>query len=171
MGGCSAQDMGILHKYGKVEKSISRDIIAPADITLHALHYAIQKLFGWQNSHLHHYEFPEQIFNELTGGSFARWCSLAGIYFRFPDEELDDLYWDDDYEPNISFKKNIKKSENALSQADFPKNPVISFSVLRATKSPEILRFQDFFLCIWARKVRRKIMRFSQEPFDPCFDP
>ena len=107
--GCSAQDMGILHKYGKVEKSISRDIIVPADITLHALHYAIQKLFGWQNSHLHHYEFPEQIFNELTGGSFARWCSLAGIYFRFPDEELDDLYWDDDYEPNISFKSWLKR--------------------------------------------------------------
>ena len=106
--GCSAQDMGILHKYGKVEKSISRDIIVPADITLHALHYAIQKLFGWQNSHLHHYEFPEQIFKELTGGSFARWCSLAGIYFRFPDEELDDLYWDDDYEPNISFKSWLK---------------------------------------------------------------
>ena len=30
-------------------------------------------------------------------------------------------------------KKNNKKSEKALSQADFPKNPVISFSVLRAT--------------------------------------
>ena len=107
--GCSAQDMGILHKYGKVEKSISRDIIVPADITLHALHYAIQKLFGWQNSHLHHYEFPEQIFNELTGGSFARWCSLAGIYFRFPDEELDDLYWDDDYEEGQSIKTWFRK--------------------------------------------------------------
>lgn len=32
----------------------------------------------------------------------------------------------------VEGKKNIKKSENALSQADFPKNPVISFSVLRA---------------------------------------
>lgn len=39
--GCSAQDMRILHKYGKVEKSISRDIIVPADITLHALHYGL----------------------------------------------------------------------------------------------------------------------------------
>ena len=32
-------------------------------------------------------------------------------------------------------KKNNKKSEKALSQADFPKNPVISFSVLRAISS------------------------------------
>ena len=31
-------------------------------------------------------------------------------------------------------KKNNKKSEKALSQADFPKNPVISFSVLRAIR-------------------------------------
>ena len=106
--GCSEQDMKVLRKYGKMEKAISRDVIVPADITLHALHYVIQKLFGWQNSHLHHYEFPEAIFNDLTKNSFARWCSLAGIYFRFPDEELDDLYWDDDYEPNISFKSWLK---------------------------------------------------------------
>ena len=33
-------------------------------------------------------------------------------------------------------KKNNKKSEKALSQADFPKNPVISFSVLRASREP-----------------------------------
>lgn len=58
--GCSAQDMRLLHKYGKVEEYISRDIIVPADI------------------------------------------------FRFPDEILDDLYWDDDYEPNISFKSWLK---------------------------------------------------------------
>lgn len=109
MNSCSEQDMRILHMYGKVEKTISRDIIVPADITLHALHYVIQKLFGWQNSHLHHYEFPEKVFNELTKGSFVRWCSLAGIYFRFPDEELDDLYWDDDYEPSISFKSWLKR--------------------------------------------------------------
>ena len=32
-------------------------------------------------------------------------------------------------------KKNIKKSEKALSQADFPENPVISFSVLQAISS------------------------------------
>jgi len=34
-----------------------------------------------------------------------------------------------------SKKKYKKKSEKALSQADFSKNPVISFSVLRA-KNP-----------------------------------
>ena len=57
MEGCSAQGMGILHKYGKVEKSISRDIIVPADIPPpHALHYPAEnrwvdilaKQTGWE---------------------------------------------------------------------------------------------------------------------------
>lgn len=35
----------------------------------------------------------------------------------------------------VEGKKNIKKSEKALSQADFSEKPVISFSVLRAIKT------------------------------------
>ena len=105
---CSRNDRKVLKKYGKVEKSISRDILVPADITLHALHYAIQKLFGWQNGHLHHYAFPDDVFQGVTEGKFAKWCSLAGIYFRFPSEELDDLYWDEDYQPDRSIKSWLK---------------------------------------------------------------
>lgn len=108
MDGCDERDMKVLRKHSKVKNTISRDIIVPADITLHALHYAIQKLFGWQNTHLHHYEFPEEVFHELTEGRFARWCSLAGIYFRFPEEGVEDLCWDDDYEPNMSVKSWLK---------------------------------------------------------------
>ena len=48
----------------------------------------------------------------------------------------------------VEGKKNIKKSEKALSQADFPENPVISFSVLRAKIPLEIFRFQEVFLYI-----------------------
>lgn len=43
----------ILKNYGRMEKFISRDFIVPGNMTLHALHYAIQKAFGWENSHLH----------------------------------------------------------------------------------------------------------------------
>ena len=45
----------VLRKYGKVRERISRDILVPAEMPLHNLHYAIQKAFGWQNSHLHHF--------------------------------------------------------------------------------------------------------------------
>ena len=47
-------------------------------------------------------------------------------------------------------KKNNKKSEKALSQADFPKNPVISFSVLRANREPRTqIAFEAFLLHIY----------------------
>ena len=109
LGDCSDGDIEVLCRYGKMRGAISRDIVVPADITLHALHYAIQRLFGWQNEHLHHYEFPEEVFDDLTQGRFARWCSLAGIYFRFPDAESYNLYWDDDYEPTISVKTWLRQ--------------------------------------------------------------
>ena len=38
---------------------------------------------------------------------------------------------EEDHKLRQALRKNNKKSEKALSQADFPKNPVISFSVLR----------------------------------------
>ena len=47
---------------------------------------------------------------------------------------------EEDHKPRQALRKNNKKSEKALSQADFPKNPVISFSVLRAR-----LKFRQSF--------------------------
>ena len=43
------EELAVLRKYGKVERGISRDILVPAHMPLHNLHYAIQKAFGWQN--------------------------------------------------------------------------------------------------------------------------
>ena len=52
-------------------------------------------------------------------------------------------------------------------------NPeVVGSSPASATiKSPEIVRFQDFFLLFKGRKVQRKILRFYRKPFDPYSDP
>ena len=90
-------------KYGKTKKSISRDVLVPEDITLHALHYVILKLFGWQNGHLHSFSLLKEDFEKLTGGRFDRYSELCGVYFRFPTEDFEDLYWDDDYEEGRSF--------------------------------------------------------------------
>lgn len=98
-----------LVKHGKVAEGLIRDVIVPETMTLHALHYLIQKCFGWQNSHLHHFALPEELFDTLTEKRFARWGELAGIYFRFPSEELDDLYCDDDYDGTVSFKTWLKR--------------------------------------------------------------
>lgn len=117
------KEITILKKYGRVKESISRDIIVPANMTLHALHYAIQRAFGWENSHLHHFSLSENVFQILTGGTifsndeedkipdgyYKKWAELCGIYFRFPTDDFKDIYWDDDYEEGISFKSWLRK--------------------------------------------------------------
>lgn len=105
----SDEDLEILKKYGRMEKSISRDFIVPGSITLHGLHYAILKAFGWQNSHLHCYVPDEEDFRHMTNGNkVSEWIRLVGMYFRFPGDNFDDIYWDDDYDGDISFKSWLK---------------------------------------------------------------
>ncbi len=56
---CSEEDKQLLMKHADSteEGTITRDILIPADMPLHNLHYAIQKLFGWQNSHFRVFSF------------------------------------------------------------------------------------------------------------------
>ena len=117
------QEMEVLKKYSKVVKGITREVLVPADITLHALHYVIQRAFGWQNSHLHQFKLPGDDFQQLTGGKnktdfrgyvpydglYIDWMKLCGIYFRYPCDDFEDLYWDDDYDEDQSFKTWLRK--------------------------------------------------------------
>ena len=103
------EEKELLKKHGHMKNSISRDILVPSDITLYALHYVIQRAFGWQNGHLHNFSLPDHVFEELTDNRFSAWAELAGVYFRFPTENFEDIYWDDDYEENQSFKSWLKK--------------------------------------------------------------
>lgn len=103
------EERRVLKKYGAMKESISRDILVPGDITLHALNYAILRMFGWQNGHLHNFSLPDDVFIKLTGNKFSTWAELAGVYFRFPTENYDDIYWDDDYREGQSVKTWMKK--------------------------------------------------------------
>ena len=105
----SEQNITTLKKYAKMKNKISRDILVPGDITLDALHYVIQRLFGWQNSHLHHFYLPEEAFEKVTQNKVKEWQKLCGIYFRFPDNNLDDRYWGSNYDPSIAFNSWLKK--------------------------------------------------------------
>jgi len=100
--------MPVLRRYGKVNKGITRDILVPADMTLHALHYTIQKAFGWQNSHLHNFKLPQEVFDGITGKTTSGWEEFCGLYFNSPDGENMDRYWDDDYQEGKSFKNWLK---------------------------------------------------------------
>lgn len=100
----------MLRRYGESStgEAISRDIFIPSDMPLHNLHYAIQKLYGWQNSHLRRFLLPEEVYQKLTGSTVKGWLDLVGILFQPPSESEEDIFWDDDYERgsiNAWFKK------------------------------------------------------------------
>lgn len=107
------KDRTELLKLAKAESSISRDILVPGTMNLHALHYAIQKLFGWQNSHLHNFSIPQEDFDALTAGTLGGYTDLCGVLFRFPDDDMTDLHWDDDYKTGVSVKTWLKKKYSA----------------------------------------------------------
>ncbi len=100
----------MLKRYGESTSgdSITRDILIPSDMPLHNLHYAIQKLFGWQNTHLRSFYLPDEIYSKITGGTVKGWSDLVGILFQPPSEAEEDVFWDDDYEGG-SFKIWLKK--------------------------------------------------------------
>lgn len=115
-GGLDDDDLTILRRYGKMQTAISRDIIIPATMTFHALHYAIQKFFGWQNSHLHHYSIPEIDFEEITQNKFYDWGRLCGILFRYPSDNDADLY---SYDYGDNWKVKITCSGVYYDRDDF----------------------------------------------------
>ena len=103
-------EKAILRKYGESSTgdSISRNILIPSDMPLHNLHYAIQRLFGWQNSHLRRFVLPEEIYNRLTDRTVKGWTDLVGILFQPPGECEHDVFWDEDYQSG-SIKTWLKK--------------------------------------------------------------
>lgn len=116
----ASSDMGLdkeereeLLRYAKAESGITREVLIPGDMNLHALHYMIQSLFGWQNSHLHHFSISQDAFAQMTEGRFDKWIELCGKLFRFGTDDMEDLYWDDDYEPGISVKSWLKSKYRA----------------------------------------------------------
>ncbi|MBQ9274067.1 MAG: hypothetical protein IJ228_04575 [Succinivibrio sp.] len=89
------KDIDALRNFGKVKSAISREVIVPGDITLHALHFVLQGLFGWRHSHLHNFQLPPEVLYDLTlEGSLSAQTQLYGLLFSWPDQER---YYDDDY--------------------------------------------------------------------------
>ncbi len=108
--GLSHYQKRMIKRYGESISgdSITRDILIPSDMPLHNLHYAIQKLFGWQNSHLRRFYLPKEVYHKLTSGTVRGWVDLVGILFQPPSESEKDLFWDDDYGEG-SFKTWLRK--------------------------------------------------------------
>lgn len=111
-------ELTVLRKYAKVQNGFTREVLVPTSMSLNALNYMIQKLYGWQNSHLHSFSLPKGVFNAVTDGSnIEQWKNLCGVLFRYPEEEDGDRYSGDDYDGTISFKTWLK---NKYSGTELP---------------------------------------------------
>jgi len=96
-------------RLAKAKNGISREALVPGSMNLHAMHYMIQKLFGWMNGHLHNFCLSEYDFNVLTGGRVGGWRNLCGSLLHFPSDDGADFYWDDDYKMGQSVKAWYKR--------------------------------------------------------------
>lgn len=100
-------------KNAKAENGIIREVLVPGEMNLHAMHYMIQKLFGWQNSHLHRFSISEEDFDDMTDGQkLTEYLRLCGTIFKFPSGDLNDRFWDDDYEDGMSVKTWLRHKYN-----------------------------------------------------------
>lgn len=95
----SSYEKRMLMRYGEAKKdgSIIREILIPSDMPLHNLHYTIQQLFGWKNSHLREFTLPEDVYEKLTKNTVRGWAEFVGVLFQPPSEAEHDIFWDDDY--------------------------------------------------------------------------
>ena len=96
-------------KLAKAKEGISREVLVPSTMNLHAMHYMIQRLFGWQNGHLHNFSIPPEEFKALTRETVGGWENLCGSLLHFPNDDTNDFYWDDDYESDESVKSWFKR--------------------------------------------------------------
>ena len=112
--GIGDEELAILRQYCGAKEGYSREILAPAEMTLHSLHYAIMRLFGWLNGHLHRFSLPQKSMDAFTHGKFCEYLRMVGLYFRSPvDIEGQDIFWDEDYEGEASFRNWLRRKYTA----------------------------------------------------------
>ena len=86
-----------LRRHGALEgETISRDLLVSDDLPLYALHYAIQRAFGFTNSHLHRFFLSQEQQEKLTK-SAEQWRNQVGVIYRSPLMSEQAPFWADDY--------------------------------------------------------------------------
>jgi len=96
-------------KLARAEKGIIREVLVNREMNLHAMHYMIQKLFGWQNSHLHHFSLSQGDFDKITNKkNLKEYFKYCGSLFKVSGSEMNDRFWDDDYKEGKSFKSWLR---------------------------------------------------------------
>ncbi|MBN2794311.1 MAG: hypothetical protein JXR88_02810 [Clostridia bacterium] len=145
----SDEEREILIKYGKTnaEGLITRDILVPNHITLHHLHYVIQKLFGWQNSHLRKFSIEQEDFYNLTENRFDKWSELSGLIFQCYENLVEITEVDySGYNENNNFKKNYTGPYTVNSERFYEVVQGVITEILKQNPMLEVMEsFQEFY--------------------------
>lgn len=69
------------------------DLLIPGSLTLGALHEMIQAQFAEKRELSHYFHLPKSVWDSLTEGDTAKWCSLVGVLFQSPFMKTTDCAW------------------------------------------------------------------------------
>ena len=158
-----------LKKYGSVQygDTISRDIVVPQDIPLYALHYVIQRAFGWENSHLRQFELPEDRFNEFCHNALYWYC-LVGVVFRSPLMGEGEEFWADDYNGG-SFKNWLRKKYTGPYMSQCHGEGIIS-----CDEDMSRLNMDEEHYLLYCKSYDRETDTYSEEEYlarvEPVYD-
>lgn len=99
----------VIHALGRSGSGyIIRDFLVPDDMPLWALHYALEKAFGFLNEHLHAFRLLDDDFNNINNNSAATYRKNIGKWFKSPSRMESEDFWCDDYKSG-SFNNWIRK--------------------------------------------------------------
>ncbi len=90
----SSRHLQALNDYAQGEEGIYRLILVPATLDLRALHYIIQRAFGFYNRYPHQFVLSPKLFRLYGGIDYNIYCQLAGILYRYPISLPGDQDWD-----------------------------------------------------------------------------
>ncbi len=90
----SLKHLQVLNDYAQGEEGIYRLVLVPATMDLRALHYVIQRAFGFYNRYNHQFVLSPKFFRLYGGVDYDRYCQLAGTLYRYPLSLPGDQDWD-----------------------------------------------------------------------------
>src|SRR5574344_165276 len=103
----------VIKKFGKsTDGTIERNFLVPSEMPLWALHYALEKAFGFQNEHVHFFRLLPEDFKNLTNEDSSIWRKYVGAIFKSPIHKKEEEFWADDYQ-NGSFNNWRRKKYTA----------------------------------------------------------
>ncbi len=162
---CTDEEARVLSRYADATDRglLTRDILIPSDMPLHNLHYTIQRLYGWQNSHLRCFRLDEQDYDRLVRGQVKGWMDLVGILFKGLTDNSNDEFWDEDYTGG-SFKVWLKnKYSGPYSYGGNSERHQVAKDSIR--------RFVEHFPVIDVRESFHEYRERTKEMGDPKNEP